>query len=250
MTDYTELKRLAEAFPVDLDWDGNTEPFFNGPSGESLGGGATGFYCVYGKPFRLEGDDYDYDGPTYVEACPADFAKFMVAAREGVLALIAENERLKTSRSATERDLAQELEVWRRGPSCWNCGDTGDVHDMVGEWRGQCDCNAAKLIDVASERDQLKAENEALRKDLESHKRMLLAAACDLGAIGEALGAEMDDDGSELEGIATQLRKDAERLQSATAFVQKLCDSAGKQPSVATGYLHDILSALGKGEQS
>jgi hypothetical protein len=79
---------------------------------------------------------------------------------------------------------------------------------------------------------------------------MLLAAACDLGAIGEALGAEMDDDGSELEGIATQLRKDAERLQSATAFVQKLCDAAGKQPSVATGYLHDILSALGKGEPS
>lgn len=103
---------------------------------------------------------------------------------------------------------------------------------------------------AVAERDQLKAENEALRKDLESHKRMLLSAACDLGAIGEALGAEMDDDGSELEGIATELRKDAERLQSATALVQKLCDSAGKQPSVATGYLHDILSALGKGEQS
>lgn len=95
MTDHSELKRLAEAFPADLDWDSNTEPFFNGPSGESLGGGVTGFYSVYGKPFRLEGEDYDYDGPTYVEACNADFAKFMVAAREGVLALIAENEQLK-----------------------------------------------------------------------------------------------------------------------------------------------------------
>ena len=95
MTDYNELKRLAEAFPADLDWDSNTEPFFNGPSGESLGGGATGFYSVYGKPFRLEGEDYDYDGPTYVEACPADFAKFMVAARDGVLVLIAENEALR-----------------------------------------------------------------------------------------------------------------------------------------------------------
>lgn len=42
------------------------------------------------------------------------------------------------------------------------------------------------------------------------------------------------------------LRIDADRLRSATAFVQKLCDSAGKQPSVATGYLHDILSAMGK----
>lgn len=126
---------------------------------------------------------------------------------EVALELLAENERLKTLRSTTERDLAQELEVWKHGPSCWNCGDTGDVHDMVGEWRGQCDCNAAKLIDVSSERDRLRAENETLRKD-------------------------------------------AELLQSATDFVQKLCDSAGKQPSVATGYLHDILSALGKGEQS
>lgn len=82
---------------------------------------------------------------------------------EVALELLVENERLKTLRSTTERDLAQELEVWKHGPSCWNCGDTGDVHDMVGEWRGQCDCNAAKLIDVSSERDQLRAENEALR---------------------------------------------------------------------------------------
>ncbi|MCU1758739.1 hypothetical protein NTD84_03260 [Pseudomonas sp. 14P_8.1_Bac3] len=171
MADHSELKRLAEAFPADLDWDSNTDPFFNGPSGESLGGEATGFYSVYGKPFRLEGEDYDYDGPIYVEACTADFAKFMVAAREGVLALF---------------------------------------------------------------------------KDLESHKRMLLAAACDIGSLGEALGAEMDDDASELEGLAVELRKDAERLKKATAFVKKLCDSAGKQPSVATGYLHDILSALSK----
>jgi hypothetical protein len=46
------------------------------------------------------------------------------------------------------------------------------------------------------------------------------------------------------------MRKDAERLQIATALVQKLCDAAGNQPSVATGYLHDILAALGQGEQS
>lgn len=53
----------------------------------------------------------------------------------------------------------------------------------------------------------------ALLKDLESHKRMLLAAACDIGAIGEALGADMDDDGSEIEGLDTELRKDAERYR-------------------------------------
>jgi hypothetical protein len=121
MTDYTELKRLAEAL--------------------------------------LASDDHA-DFPGWMAASDAfDNATGPAA----VMALIAENERLKTLRSTTERDLAQELEVWRHGPSCWNCGDTGDVHDMVGEWRGQCDCNAAKLIDVASERDQLKAENELAR---------------------------------------------------------------------------------------
>lgn len=139
MTDYSELKRLAEAFPADLDWDSNTEPFFNGPAGESLGGGATGFYSVYGKPFRLEGEDYDYDGPTYVEACTADFAKFMVAAREGVLALIAENEALRASKHTVEC----RFEV---------------SEDTLETIRG---CLRAAEGDI----DQLKAENEVLRKD-------------------------------------------------------------------------------------
>lgn len=134
MTDYSELKRLAEAFPADLDWDSNTEPFFNGPSGESLGGGATGFYSVYGKPFRLEGEDYDYDGPTYVEACSADFAKFMVAAREGMLALIAENEGLKEKYEAA-RDRTNSITL------------------------------------LKMQNDQLKAENEELREDLEHARR-------------------------------------------------------------------------------
>lgn len=102
MADYSELKRLAQAFPADLDWDSNTEPFFSGPSGESLGGGSTGFYCVYGAPFEIDGEQYD--GHTYVETCKADFAKFMVAAREGVLALIAENERLNRECARLEED--------------------------------------------------------------------------------------------------------------------------------------------------
>lgn len=140
MTDYTELKRLAEAAPEG--------PWF-GPEY------APGTSCVF-----------DVDLGTLLEYQSIDSEKdaclrYVAAANPAaVLALIAENDRLKTLRSTTERDLAQELEVWKHGPSCWNCGDTGDVHDMVGEWRGQCDCNAAKLIDVSSERDQLKAEIE------------------------------------------------------------------------------------------
>lgn len=86
------------------------------------------------------------------------------------------------------------------------------------------------------------AENECLRADLREVKDAKLGLSW---AIGEVMG---ECDRFKVENEA--LRKDADRLQSATAFVQKLCDSAGKQPSVATGYLHDILSALGKGEQS
>lgn len=105
MSDIQNLKNLAEAFPTDLDWDSNTEPFFNGPSGESLGGGATGFYSVYGAPFKIDGDDYEYEGPTYVEACTADFAKFMVSARAGVLGLAADLERVTAEREALQQRL-------------------------------------------------------------------------------------------------------------------------------------------------
>lgn len=134
MIDTTELKRLAEAFPSDLDWDSNTEPFFNGPSGESLGGGSTGFYCVYGAPFTI--DDDQYDGPTYVEACKADFAKFMVAARDGVLSLIAENKRLERKNA--------------------NQGET------IKQYQDQVSGGDLSLGMIIAERDQLKEENEAL----------------------------------------------------------------------------------------
>lgn len=137
MSDYSELKRLAEAFPADLDWDSNTEPFFNGPSGESLGGGSTGFYSVYGPAFRIEGEDYDYDGPTYVEACNVDFAKFMVSARQGVLDLTA---------------------------------------------------------------------------DLERNQRMLLAACMDMGAIGNALNADMNSDGEALLEMVVDLKAQNNRM--------------------------------------
>jgi hypothetical protein len=87
-----------------------------------------------------------------------------------VLELIAEIERLKTLRSKTERDLEQELEVWRHGPFCWNCGDTGDVHNPVGEWLGECDCLSAQLIGANHQRDQLKAENTDLHATLHAAK--------------------------------------------------------------------------------
>ncbi|MCF5723902.1 hypothetical protein [Pseudomonas syringae] len=204
MTDYTELKRLAEAFPADLDWDSNSEPFFNGPSGESLGGGPTGFYCVYGPAFEI--DDEQYDGPTYVESCKVDFAKFMVAARDGVLALIAENERL-------ERKNASQSESIREYQDLIMGGDVSlgmlkaDIRVTTGE-RDELRAEVAGLKTgyEAYERvnAELKAENEALRKDAERYRYLrdrcgLVEYKAFAGSIGpgmlpsgEALDAAID----------------------------------------------------------
>lgn len=59
-------------------------------------------------------------------------------------------------------------------------------------------------------------------------------------------GMEIQRERDQLKAEVEALRKDSERLKGSTAFVKRLCDSAGKQPSVATGYLHDILVAMSK----
>lgn len=208
MSDYTELKRMAEAATqsrgprrVEVDHNGRNV----------IGDGSWRILSAWNTP--------DGKGTQNAEFAAA-------ASPSAVLALIAENERLKTVRSTTERDLAQELEVWKNGPSCWNCGDTGDVHDMVGEWRGQCDCNAAKLIDVSSERDKLKAENEALRREREGK------VLCDLElfeTLRDAANTEADE---HRQCMATYRPLRQANLDS----VVKKCD--------------DLLAAMGKGEQS
>lgn len=154
---------------------------------------------------------------------------------ETVLALIAENERLKTSRSITERDLAQELEVRRHGPSCWSFGDTGDVHDMVGEWLGQCDCNAAKLIDVGSERDQLKAEVAGLRTGYQAYER-----------VNAELKAEVDrltTENSDIESAAITYIEDMHEAQHENerlkAEVDSLTREADRQYTTIEAYRKD-----------
>lgn len=59
---------------------------------------------------------------------------------------------------------------------------------------------------------ELLADTEVIRKDLESHKCMLLAAVCDLGAIGEALKSDMDADGDELLGMVVDLKAQNTRM--------------------------------------
>lgn len=170
MTEYTELKRLAELLHGAewqlVDGDGFDADNRFVTSQRRIDDNKVAFAEInYGHPEAGMGEPFQSEQVAAGE--------FIAAANPAaVLALIAENERLKTLRSVTERDLAQELEVWRHGPSCWNCGDTGDVHDMVGEWLGQCDCNAAKLIDISSERDQLRAEVAGLKTGYEAYERV------------------------------------------------------------------------------
>jgi len=153
----------------------------------------------------------------------------LAAGPDVILALIAENERLKTLRSVTERDLAQELEVWRHGPSCWNCGDTGDVHDMVGEWLGQCDCNAAKLIDISSERDQLRAEVAGLKTGYEAYERV---------------NAELK---AEVEGLRKWLLEAAEEIDTWGSYASDYFqEKHGLRGCVDKFHA----AALGQGEQS
>ena len=208
MTDYTELKRLAEAFPADLDWDSNSEPFFNGPSGESLGGGPTGFYCVYGPAFEI--DDEQYDGPTYVESCKVDFAKFMVAARDGVLALIAENERLER-KNANQSESIREYQDLVMG---------GDV--SLGMLK-------ADIRVTTGERDQLRAEVAGLKTGYEAYER-----------VNAELKAEVD-------GLRKSLLDAAEEIDAwgsyASDYFQEKHDLAG-----CVAKFH--AAAMGKGEQS
>lgn len=167
MADHSELKRLAESLNRAIE-QAEHKPGQWAEAAQSMGG-----ICCAGEPFQI-------GKPWAKEESWAHFsykrdswlAVAAVNALPQLMALIVENERLKTLRSKTERDLAQELEVWRHGPSCWNCGDSGDVHDIVGEWRGKCDCFAAQLIDATQERDQLRAEIAGLKTGYEAYEQV------------------------------------------------------------------------------
>ncbi|TWC17145.1 hypothetical protein FBY06_1187 [Pseudomonas sp. SJZ085] len=124
-----------------------------------------------------------------------------------------------------------EVAAWSASSSDW-LSNSEALEEFLGK---------QTLGEVALE---LLAENEALRKIISDS-----ATSC-----GAAVSVECSLDFMahlpiEIFSVISKLRKDAERLQSSTAFVQKLCDAAGRQPSVATGYLHHILSTMAQGEQ-
>lgn len=49
--------------------------------------------------------------------------------------------------------------------------------------------------------------------DLERNQRMLLAACMEMGAIGNALGADMNADGDELLGMVVELKAERDNLR-------------------------------------
>lgn len=55
---------------------------------------------------------------------------------------------------------------------------------------------------------------EVLLKEVERGQRMLLAACMDLGAIGNALNADMNADGDELLGMVNELKADNDALRT------------------------------------
>jgi DNA repair exonuclease SbcCD ATPase subunit len=127
--------------------------------------------------------------------CRYEYLK--VATPETLLALLAEIERL-------ERVNGRQSETIRQYQDHFEGGDS--------------------ILSLTNERDQLKAENEALRR------------------YGEEFAVLAERRREEIEA----LRKDAERMEKAAEFVQQLRNAAGSQPSMATGYLDDILSAMSK----
>ena len=193
MTDYTELKRLAEIMVRDV-------------NGDLSDAEARNFHQHLS----------DYEAATTPEKILA-----LIAENDEYKAVAEQPESLNASPAAEYEGLKRQFFALRNYALCKDklSGYYSrelerlrgvDRSQSAGEIDAERDINEQltnDLLAVEAERDQLKAENETLRKD-------------------------------------------AERLQSATDFVQKLCDSAGNQPSVATGYLHDILAAMGKGGQS
>ncbi|UNM17299.1 hypothetical protein K0P33_17090 [Pseudomonas sp. ArH3a] len=242
MTDYTELKRLAEA--------------------------------------HAQKDIAD----------PIESKRVMLVEPKTVLALIAENERLakqwgdrpayRTPEYESKRDA-----MWRRAhmvatskgydhinmaiaaapQACADCMGCG------GEWQGDgapnsvCEtCNGSRGKSLEVERDQLKAENEALRKHQPSAE--VIWCACGDGHAANSYGAGfMDANNGVCENCDAasggyDLRKDAERYR----FVRSIASiSAGRRylvvkrrpvsgfsSSTARDFDSAIDAAMGQGERS
>lgn len=98
-------------------------------------------------------------------------------------------------------------------------------------WQGKMGCDENQILELIAENERLKHEvsaGNAREWDLRSQVK----------AAKESRARVVESN--------KILRQDSERLKTAANFVQKLCYAAGSQPSVAAGYLQDILSVMSK----
>jgi len=76
--------------------------------------------------------------------------------------------------------------------------------ELVGAYEGfKIECTPAAILELIA--------------DAERNERMLLAACMDMGAIGEALGADMNSDGEELLSMVVDMKAQNERLERRNA---------------------------------
>ena len=204
---------------------------------------------------NLHGDTWHGEESPALASVPTFAAEmFIAAANPAVVLELIEHNELLTARLCECKSCGGEGElhsgdwhhyghmeppepVMEKCGECDGSGRLGDIQDLdhslveIQRLKAENESANSRLHEVAvacataeQERDQLKAENAGLKTGYEAYEQIV-----------QGLKAENE-----------ALRKDADRLEKAAAFVQQLCDAAGKQPSVATGYLHDILSAMSK----
>jgi len=66
-----------------------------------------------------------------------------------------------------------DVNVSRR--RCEYCDDTGDVHDQLGEWRGQCNCGAATDVEERYLREHIAMLQESYAKAAKPYIDRLVA---------------------------------------------------------------------------
>lgn len=89
----------------------------------------------------------------------------------------------------------------------------------------EAECISSEL--GSFENPQLCAAILELIAENERNQRMLLAACVDMGAIGEALGADMNSDGEELLSMVVDMKAQNERLREFLLHISRTSGDKG-----------------------
>lgn len=182
MSDFSELKVLAAAATPGEWLAGNAYNKCFIPTYQVLTATEDGPYVI------LEGNK------NFLEDAEANAAYVAAASPQVVLSLISQLERAR-------QDASNE------------CRDWGVEYERRKAAEAERD-HLANEVQRITEARRIEFNNaEQVKAELESHKRMLLAACVGLGAVGEAVGADPEDDASVIEAFAVELRKDGERYR-------------------------------------